>query len=134
MRYYVSVAVVLHRVQNDLFQSDGGSPLVCQSPDKKWYLKGMLSVGIGPCVIESTSPYFYTDVGMFVNWINIITGARDFRLTSFNAIPPRTSLISSNFFKTSQNQQHPSIFARSDNYPVQQTWNWNGFGTLGLNF
>lgn len=50
-------------------QGDGGSPLVCPTPDnvQQYHQAGIVSWGIG---CGSETPGVYTDVSKFRNWID----------------------------------------------------------------
>ncbi|OQV18136.1 putative Transmembrane protease serine 11G [Hypsibius exemplaris] len=52
-------------------ESDGGAPIVCLDNDERWYLRGLITLGVDACSFESSSPLLMTDVGMFFNWIKI---------------------------------------------------------------
>ena len=54
---------------NDTCRGDGGAPLVCRLPQSQLYAQlGIVSWGIG-CG-EDGIPGVYTDVRVFVDWIN----------------------------------------------------------------
>lgn len=55
----------------DTCRGDGGSPLVCPSPQnpKRYYQAGIVSWGIG-CG-ETGIPGVYADVAKFRNWIDL---------------------------------------------------------------
>ena len=48
-------------------QGDGGSPLVCQKPDGRWYLAGLVAWGKG-CAQQHV-PGAYVNVPNFIPWI-----------------------------------------------------------------
>ena len=50
-------------------RGDSGGPLTCQEHDKKWYLRGVLSMGSTKC----NSVSVYTKVSAFEEWIKNVT-------------------------------------------------------------
>ena len=57
-------------INRDSCSGDGGSPLVCpiEGTENKFYQAGIVSWGIG-CGLEDV-PGVYTNVAIFIDWIN----------------------------------------------------------------
>ncbi|XP_055341752.1 inactive serine protease 54-like [Paramacrobiotus metropolitanus] len=100
-------------------ESDAGAPLVCQSMgDKKWYLRGLVSLTTEPCALEGRRPFLSTDVGMFYPWIRVQTNALDARFTNFPAIPNRHLIRSNAGLTPRADQFRPIAVPRSFDTPA----------------